>query len=65
MEEKVIQENIRLAEMIAEANYADQKIKMEHDRKNIEIEERVAKAKAREKVLSAFGNESLQKYKKE
>ena len=51
--------------MIAEANYADQKIKMEHDRKNIEIEERVAKAKAREKVLSAFGNESLQKYKKE
>ena len=65
MEEKVIQENIRLAEMIAEANYADQKIKMEHDRKNLEIEERVAKAKAREKVLSAFGNESLQKYKKE
>ena len=29
------------------------------------MEERVAKAKAREKVLSTFGDVSLQKYKKE
>ena len=65
MEERAIEENIKLAEVIAEANYADQKIKMEYDRKKLEIEERVAKAKARAKVLSTFGDVSLQKYKKE
>ena len=63
MEERAIEENIRLAEVIAEANYADQKIKMEYDRKKLEIEERVAKAKA--KVLSTFGDVSLQKCKEE
>ena len=65
MEEKAIKENIGLADVIAEANYADQKTKMEYDRKKLEIEERVAKAKARAKVLSTFGDVSLQKYKKE
>ena len=65
MEERLIEENIRLAEVIAEANYADQKIKMEYDRKKLEIEEKVAKAKARAKVLNTFGDVSLQKYKKE
>ena len=33
MEEGAIKENIRLAEVIPEANYAEQKIKMEYDRK--------------------------------
>ena len=65
MEERAINENIRFAEVIAEANYADQKIKMEYDRKKLEIEEKVAKAKARAKVLNTFGDVSLQKYKKE
>ena len=65
MEERLIEENIRLAEVIAEANYADQKIKMEYDGKKIEIEEKVAKAKARAKLLNTFGNASLQKCKKE
>ena len=65
IEERAIEENIRLAEVIAEANYADQKIKMEYDRKKLEIEERVAKAKARAKALHTFGDTSLQKYKKE
>ena len=65
MKERAIGENIRLVEVIAEANFADQKIKMEYDRKKLEIEERVAKAKARAKVLSTFGDVSLQKYKKE
>ena len=65
MEERAIEEKIRLAEVIAEANYADQKIKMEYDRKKLEIEEKVAKAKARAKVLNTFGDVSLQKYKKE
>ena len=51
--------------MIAEANYADQKIKMEYDGKKLEIEEKVAKAKARAKLLNTFGNVSLQKCKKE
>ena len=51
--------------MIAETSYADQKIKMEYDRKKLEIEERVAKTKARAKVLNTFGDVTLQKYKKE
>ena len=33
MEERAIEENIRLAEVIPEANYPEQKIKMEYDRK--------------------------------
>ena len=65
MEERAIEENIRLAEVIVEANYADHKIKMEYDRKKLEIEEKVAKAKARAKALNTFGDVSLQKYKKE
>ena len=65
MEEKAIEENIRLAEVIAKAKYTDQKMKMEYDRKKLEMEERVAKVKARKKVLSTFGDVSLQKYKKE
>ena len=65
MEERGIAENINLTEVIAEANYADQKIKIEYNRKKLEIEERVAKAKARAKVLNTFGDVSLQKYKKE
>ena len=65
MEERATEENIRLAEVIVEANYADHKIKMEYDRKKLEIEEKVAKAKARAKVLNNFGDQSLQKHKKE
>ena len=67
MEERSIEENIRLAEVIAETNYADQKMRMEYDRKKLEMEERVvkAKARARAKVLSTFGDVSLQRYKKE
>ena len=64
-EERAIEENIRLNEVIAEANYADQKMKMEYDRKKLEMEERVAKAKARAEVLSTFGDVSFQKYKRE
>ena len=47
MEERAIEENNRLAEMIAESNYADQKTEMEYDRKKLEIKERVTKAKAK------------------
>ena len=65
LEERAIEENIRLAEVIAEANHADQKIKMEYDSKKLEIEEKVGNAKARAKVLNTFGEVSLQKYKKE
>ena len=56
MEERAIEENIRLAQVIPEANYAEQKIKMEYDRK--QSEEKVAKARA--KVLNIFGDVSLQ-----
>ena len=41
MEERAIKENIRLAKVIAEANYAYQKIKMEYGRKKLEMKERV------------------------
>ena len=40
----------QLADVIAESNYADQKMKMEYDRKKLEMGEKVAKAKA--KLLS-------------
>ena len=65
MEERAIEVNISLHEVIAESNYADQKMIMEYDRKKLEMEEKVVKAKERAKVLSAFGDVSLQKYKKE
>ena len=65
MEERTIEENLRLAEVIAEANYADQKMKMEYDRRKLEMEERAAKANTRPKVLSTCCDVSLQKYKKE
>ena len=65
MEERAIEVNISLHEVTAELNYADQKMIMEYDRKKLEMEERVVKAKERAKVLSAFGDISLQKYKKE
>ena len=64
MEERVSEENIRLAEVIAESNYADQKMKMEYDKKRLKMEERVAKAKARANVLSTFSDISLQKYER-
>ena len=51
IEERAIKKN-RLAGVIAEANYADQKMKMEYDKKKLQIEERAAKAK----VLNIFGD---------
>ena len=45
MEEKATEENSRLAEVIAASNYADQKMKMEYDRKEVR-NGRMAKAKA-------------------
>ena len=65
MEERAIEENIRFAKLIAEANCTYQKIKMEYDRKKLEMEERVAKSKTRAKVWSTFGDVSLQKYNEE
>ena len=50
-EEKVINEKIKVAELITEANYAEQKMKMEYEQKRLEMEEKVAIAKARAKVL--------------
>ena len=51
IEEKVINEKIKVAELITEANYAEQKMKMEYKKKRLEMEEKVAIAKARAKVL--------------
>ena len=65
MEERAIDENIRLAEVISEANYSYQKIKMEYDRNKLEMEENMAKEKARAKVLNTICDVSLRKYKKE
>ena len=65
MEVRAIEENIRLAEVISEANYSYQKIKMEYDRNKLEMEENMAKEKARAKVLNTICDVSLRKYKKE
>ena len=62
MEVRAIEENIKLAEVIAESNYADRKMKIECDQKKLEMEERMAKARV--KLWSTFGDVSLQKYKK-
>ena len=37
--------------MIAESNFTDQKFKMEYEAKRLEMEENVARAQARAKVL--------------
>ena len=65
MEERAIEDNIRLAAVISEANYSYQKIKMEYDRNKLEMEENMAKEKARAKVLNTICDVSLRKYKKE
>ena len=65
MEVRAIEENIRLAEVISEANYSYQKIKMEYDRNKLEMEENMAKEKARAKVLKTICDVSLRKCKKE
>ena len=64
MEERAIEENIRLAEVITKSIYADQKLKMEYNRK-LEMEEKVAKTKSRAKILGTLGDIPLQKYQKE
>lgn len=64
MEERAIEENIRLAEVITKSIYADQKLKMEYNRK-LEMEEKVAKRKSRAKILGTLGDIPLQKYQKE
>ena len=51
IEEKVIDEKIKVTELITEANYVEQKMKMEYEKKRLEMEEKVAIAKARAKVL--------------
>ena len=63
IEERAIEENLRLAEVIAESDFADQRIKIKYYRKKLEMEERVAKTRA--KVFSTLGDISLQKYRKE
>ena len=45
MKERATKQNITVAEVIAESNYTDQKMKIKYDRKKLEMEDRVAKAK--------------------
>lgn len=47
MKERATKQNITVAEVIAESNYTDQKMKIKYDRKKLEMEDRVAKAKAK------------------
>ena len=51
IKDKAIEENIKIAELIAESNFTDQKMKMEHKAKRLQMEEKVAKAQARAKIL--------------
>ena len=51
IKDKAIEEKIKVAELIAESNFTEQKLKMEYEAKRLEMEEKVAKAQARAKVL--------------
>ena len=51
IKDKAIEEKIKIAELIAESNFTDQKLKMEYEAKRLEMEEKVAKAQARAKIL--------------
>ena len=41
-----IEEKIKVADLIAESNFTEQKLKMEYEAKRLELEEKVAKAQA-------------------
>ena len=49
--DKAIEEKIKIPELIGESNFIDQKLKMEYVVKRLEMEEKVAKAQARAKIL--------------
>ena len=51
IQDKGIEENIKVAELIAESNFTEQKLKTEYESKRLGMEEKVAKAQARAKVL--------------
>ena len=51
IKDKAIEEKIKLAELMAESNFTEQKLKMEYEAKRLEMEEKVAKAHTRIKVL--------------
>ena len=52
IKDKAIEENIKVAELIAESNFAEQKLKAEYEAKRLGTEEKVVKAQARAKVLN-------------
>ena len=54
MEERAIEENIKLAQVIAETNYANQKTKMESVSKKLEVEEKGGKSKSKSKSFEYF-----------
>ena len=43
--DKAIEEKIKVAELIAESNFTEQKLKMEYEAKRLELEEKVVKLK--------------------
>ena len=51
IKDKAIEEKINVAELIAESNFTEQKLKMEYEANRLVIEEKVAKVQARAKVL--------------
>ena len=46
IKDKAIEEKIKVADLIAESNFTEQKLKMEYEAKRLELEEKVAKAQA-------------------
>ena len=51
IKDKGIEEKTKIAELIGESNFTGQKLKMEYEAKRLEMEEKVAKAQARAKIL--------------
>ena len=52
MKERAIMEQVKVAELMAQSTYAEQKFKMEYEKKRLEMKEEVAKAQARANVLN-------------
>ena len=51
IEDKAIGEKIKVAALIVESNFTEQKLKMEYEVKRLDMEEKIGKAQARAKVL--------------
>ena len=60
VKDRAIEEKIRVAELIAESSFTEQKLKMEYKATRLEMEEKVAKVQARAKSLDLLNMRPLE-----